>query len=190
MEPEKINISQDNLKKVFKSVLIGIGVIVYLLIIILAFERMKLERLLEDLKIFAGTFLVIGIIFLEQAYKRDDGFKAINGIEMWIISAYTLSMRHAITVLQFDIPTYIWNSVYVVAIYYVIKAFISYTYGKKQYLNSFNDIAEIVKEEPQKKTATKKRTTQTKKESASAKRKFTQSKGKKTQTKSKSLKKN
>lgn len=169
MEPEKTNISQDNLKKVFKGVLIGIAVIAYLLVIILAFERIKLERLLEDLKIFAGAFLLIGIILLEQAYKHEDGFKAISGIEMWVLSAYTLSMRHVITILQFDVPTYIWNSIYVVAIYYVIKAIISYTYGKKQYLNQFNDIAEIVKEEPQKKTATKKKSTGTKKKATKTK---------------------
>ena len=40
-----------------------------------------------------------------------------------------------------------------------------FTLGKKQYIESFNDIAEIVKDEPQKKEATKrKKTTPTKKD--------------------------
>lgn len=152
-------ISQEKIKRVIKCIVFAILIIAYFLILQYAATKMQVERLVEDIKIFSGTFLIVGIIFIEQAYKEDNGYKAVNGIEMLILSAYTLSIMHIVTKYGYELKTYIWYSLYFVVIYYIIKATVVYTAGKKEYLDGFNDIAEIVKDEPQKKEAKRKKTT-------------------------------
>ena len=71
-------ISQEILKKMFGSLLKAVGVLAYFMILNLAQSAMKQERLVGDIEIFAGAFLIIGIIFLERAYKNDSGSIAIN----------------------------------------------------------------------------------------------------------------
>ncbi len=158
----KPNISKEKIKKVINCVVVAILVIAYFLILQLAATKMQKERLIEDIKVFSGAFLVFGIILIEQAYKRDDGYKAIDGIEMLVLSAYTLSIMHIITKYGYELRTYIWYSLYIVIIYYIIKATIVYTAGNKKYLDGFNDIAEIINDEPQKKEAKRKKTVNTK----------------------------
>ena len=152
-------ISQDIVKRVFKNLIAGVLIIVYFMILNLANNKLQTERLVGDIKVFAGTFLVLGIIFLEQAYRKDEGYRAVNGIEMIVLSAHTLSSMYVITKYQYDFFAYMATSSCIVAVYYVVKAMIVYTIGKKQYLDKFNDISEIVKDEPQKKEAKKRKIT-------------------------------
>ena len=150
-------ISQEIIKKVFTNLLLAIGIMAYFIILNIAFGKMKQERLIGDIKVFAGTFLVIGIVLLERAYKKDDGYTSIYGIEMLALSAQTLSIMHVINVFKFDFQLYILASEYIFALYYVFKATILYTVGKKEYLDQLSDISEIVRDEPQKKEAKKRK---------------------------------
>ena len=63
---------------------------------------------------------------------------------------------HVIKLFQYDFRFYLLTSSYVFSIYYVLKAIVLYTKGRKDYYNSLSDISEIVKkEEPIKKEAKK-----------------------------------
>lgn len=149
-------ISQEILKKMFGSLLKAVGVLAYFMILNLAQSAMNQERLVGDIEIFAGAFLIIGIIFLERAYKNDSGSIAINGIEFLVLSIHSLSIMHVIKLFQYDLRFYLLTSSYVFSIYYVLKAIVLYTKGRKDYYNSLSDISEIVKkEEPIKKEAKK-----------------------------------
>lgn len=65
---------------------------------------------------------------------------------------------HVITLLKYEFQFYLLTSSYVIAIYYVLKAIILYTKGRKEYLEGLSDIPEIVKkEEPVKKEAKKRK---------------------------------
>ncbi len=65
---------------------------------------------------------------------------------------------HVITLFKYEFQFYLLTSSYVIAIYYVLKATILYTKGRKEYLESLSDIPEIVKkEEPVKKEAKKRK---------------------------------
>lgn len=153
-------ISQEILKKVFASLLHAIGLIVYFIVLFLAFKNIKQERLINDIEIFAGGFLVVGIIIIEKAYKEDSDYLALNGIEFLILSIHSLSIMHIITLLNLDLKTYLFISSLAFAVYYALKAIILYTKGRKEYLLSLSDINEIVKkEEPIKKEAKKRRKT-------------------------------
>ncbi len=151
-------ISQEIVKKMFGNLLRAVGIMLYFIILNLAHTTMQLERLIGDIEVFAGAFLVIGILLLEKAYKKDNGSTAITGIEFLLLSLHSLSIMHVITIFKYDFRLYLLTSSYVIAIYYVLKAIILYTKGRKDYLNSLSDISEIVKkEEPIKKEAKKRK---------------------------------
>lgn len=140
-------ISQEILKKMFENLLRAIGIMLYFIILNLAYSTMKKERLIGDIKVFAGAFLVAGIIFLEKAYKKDNGSIAVNGIECMVLSLHSLSIMHVITLFKYNFMLYLLTSSYIFSIYYVLKAIVLYTKGRREYLNSLSDISEIVKKD-------------------------------------------
>lgn len=149
-------ISQEILKKIFKNLLKAIGIMFYFIILNLAYSTMKQERLAGDIKVFAGTFLIVGMLFLEKAYKKEKGSIAITGMEFLFLSLHSLSIMHVIALFKYDFRFYLLTSSYLFSIYYVLKAIILYTKERKDYLNSLSDISEIVKkDEPIKKEAKK-----------------------------------
>ncbi|MCI8637454.1 MAG: hypothetical protein HFJ36_06515 [Clostridia bacterium] len=149
-------ISQEILKKMFKDLLKAVGIMLYFIILNLAYSTIKQERLVGDIEIFAGAFLVVGIVFLERAYKKDSGSIALTGIEFLVLSLHSLSIMHIITLFKYDFRFYLLTSSYIFSIYYVLKAILLYTKGRKAYLDSLSDISEIVKkDEPIKKEAKK-----------------------------------
>lgn len=151
-------VSQQILKKIVRNLLKAIGIMFYFIVLNLAYLNMKQERLVGDIKVFAGAFLVIGMLFLEKSYKKDDGSLAITGIEFLFLSLHSLSIMHVITLFKYDFRFYLLTSSYLFSIYYVLKAIILYTKERKEYLNSLSDISEIVKkEEPIKKEAKKRK---------------------------------
>lgn len=151
-------VSQEILKKIVRNLLEAIGIMFYFILLNLAYLNMKQERLVGDIKVFAGAFLVIGMLFLEKSYKKDNGSLAITGIEFLFLSLHSLSIMHVITLFKYDFRFYLLTSSYLFSIYYVLKAIILYTKERKEYLNSLSDISEIVKkEEPIKKEAKKRK---------------------------------
>ena len=149
-------ISQEILKKIFKNLSKAIGIMLYFLILNFAYPRMNQERLIEDIKVFATVFLIVGIVFLEKAYKEYSGSKAINGIEFLVLSLHSLTIMHIITLFRYNFQFYLLTSSYTFSIYYVFKAIVLYTKERREYLKKLSDISEIVKkEEPIKKEAKK-----------------------------------
>ena len=145
------------MKTVFRNLLKAIGIMAYFVILNIAYVRMNADRLMNDIEIFAGAFLVFGLIMLEVAYKKDSGKTAISGIELLVLSMHSLSIKHVIAFYEYDFRFYLLTSSYVFAIYYVLKSIIIYTKEKRKYLKNLSDISEIVKEEPIKKEAKKRR---------------------------------
>ncbi len=149
-------ISQEMLKKMFWNVLKAVIITFYFMILNIAYSVMNEERLINDIEVFASVFLLIGIIFIEKAYKKDSGSNAITGVEFLVLSLHSLSIMHIITLFKYDFRFYLLTSSYVFSIYYVLKAIILYTKATRDYLHSLSDIPEIVKkDEPIKKEARK-----------------------------------
>ena len=95
-------VSQEIMKQIFRNILIAIFIIVYFAILNIANSRMKLDRLVEDLKIFAVAFLITGIVLLERAYKKDSGKTAVVAIEWLVMSLHTLSIMHVIRMFEYN----------------------------------------------------------------------------------------
>lgn len=144
---------------IFKNLLKAIGIMAYFIVLNFAYTRMDTDRLINDIEVFSGIFLVLGLIVLERAYKKDSGNLALSGIEFLLLSMHSLSINHVITFYKYDFRSYLLTSSYIFAIYYVLKSIVSYTREKRQYLKELSDISEIVKEEPIKKEAKKRRKT-------------------------------
>lgn len=144
------------MKKIGKNLSRALCIIIYFIILFFAYTRMNLDRLAQDIQVFSGAFLVLGILALEKAYKKDSGEVAITGIELIALSIHSLSIMHMITLLKYDFKSYMLISSGIVVIYYVLKVIIIYTKDKKEYLKGLSDISKIVKEdEPIKKEAKK-----------------------------------
>lgn len=150
-------ISQEILKQMFKNLLRAVGIMLYFIVLNLAHSAMNRERLVGDIEVFAGVFLIVGIFFLERAYKKEQGGTAVTGIEFLMLSLHSLSIMHITTLFRYDFKFYLLSSSYVISIYYVLKAIVLYTKGRKEYLNSLSDISEIVKKEKPVKKEAKKR---------------------------------
>lgn len=158
MEIKEVN--EKYLNKIYLNILKAIIVITYFLIINLAYENISVEYMEVVIKIFSMTFLSICIYIFERAYKKDDGDLVIQGIEILVLSAYTLTTIHVTNKFNFGFKNYSLVSSYIYAIYFILKSIIIYTKGRKELVDNFSDIREIVKkEEPAKKEATKKKKT-------------------------------
>lgn len=161
-ENEKNDVTSKKLPKevksrILKNLLVAVMVVAYFLILILAHQNMRPERLAGDIEIFAIAYLGSGLIVLERAYKKDDGKLAITSIELLVLSFHTLSINHMVNILKSDFSTYLLISSGAFSIYFILKTIIIYTKDRKQYLNSLSDISEIVNEDkPIIKEATKK----------------------------------
>lgn len=153
------------MKKIEKNLSKALCIIIYFIILFFAYTRMNLDRLAQDIQVFSGAFLILGILALEKAYKKDSGEVAITGIELLVLSIHSLSIMHMITLLKYDFKSYMLISSGIVVIYYVLKVIIIYTKDKKEYLKGLSDISKIVKEdEPIKKEAKKRNKNEKEKE--------------------------
>ena len=153
------------MKKIGKNLSRALCIIIYFIILFFAYTRMNLDRLAQDIQVFSGAFLVLGILALEKAYKKDSGEVAITGIELLALSIHSLSIMHMITLLKYDFKSYMLISSGIVVIYFVLKVIIIYTKDKKEYLKGLSDISKIVKEdEPIKKEAKKRNKNEKEKE--------------------------
>ena len=152
------------MKTIFKNLVRAILVMLYFITLNFAYTRMNLERLIGDIEVFSGVFLVLGLLALEKSYKEEKVSTAITAIELMALSMHSLSIMNVITMMKYDFRTYLLTSSYIIAIYYVFKAIVIYTMQKRKELS---DISEIVKEdEPIKKEAKKRRPTKVKKAKA------------------------
>lgn len=160
MEKEKLPMKEKNivLKKIFYNLIIAIVVMAYFVILNFAYANVNTEIITLGMKISTLVIMLVGIIFLEIAYKKDSETFALNGIEFLVLAAHSLSIKHVVQILTLDFQLYVLVSSYLFSIYYVLKTIIIYTNDKRKYLKGLSDIPDIVKdEEPIKKEATKKK---------------------------------
>ena len=181
-------VKEKYLKEIYLNILKAIIIVLYFFILNLSYENINNEHLIElGIQIFTMIFLFIAIYIFEKAYKKDDDNLAIQGIEILILSAYTLTSRHITNKFSFEFKSYSLVASYIFAIYFILKSIVIYTKGRKEEVENLSDIRELVKkDEPVIKEATKK----TKEENTNVKDIQTEEKNKtKTTKKSTSSKK-
>ena len=157
-DKETKQIPQEALKDIFKNIIIAIGVIIYFAILNFTYFKIEQEKILSVIEICSGVLLLAALILLEIAYKKDSGKFTISAIEFLVLAFHSLSIKYVITRYDYQLQFYLLTSSYVISIYFILKAIIIYTKGRKKYLDTLSDIPEILKkDEPVKKEAKKRR---------------------------------
>ncbi len=150
-------VKEKYLKEIYLNILKAIIIVLYFFVLNLAYKNISTEHIELGIKIFTMIFLFMAIYIFERAYKKDDDNLAIQGIEILVLSAYTLTSRHITNKFNFEFRTYSLVASYIFAIYFILKCIVIYTKGRKEEAENLSDIKEIVKkDEPVKKEATKK----------------------------------
>ena len=155
---EKKEVNEKYLKKIYLNVLKAIIIVAYFLFLNLACENVNAEYFKRGIQLCTMIFLFVAIFIFEIAYRKDDDDLAIQGIEILVLSAYTLTSQHITKKFKFDFKNYSLVASYIFSIYFILKSIVVYTKGRKEMAEDFSDIREIVKkDEPIKKEATKKK---------------------------------
>ena len=151
-------VSEKHMKKIYLNILKAIVVVTYFLTLNLVSERISALYLERGIEICTMIFLFIAIFIFELAYKKDDDDLALQGIEVLVLSAYTLTSQYITKRFDFNFKSYSLVASYLIATYFLVKCIWVYTNGRKEMADDLSDIKEIVKEgKPVKKEATKKK---------------------------------
>ena len=150
-------VNEKYMKKIYLNILKAILIVIYFFVLNLASENISAEHLERGIQLCTMIFLFMAIFIFEVAYKKDDDDLAIQGIEVLVLSAYTLTSQHITKKYNFNFKNYSLVASYIFAIYFIVKCIVIYTKGRKEMAEDYSDIKEIVKkDEPIKKEATKK----------------------------------
>lgn len=77
-------------KNILRNLLIAIVVTVYFIFINLGIKAIPVTEYMLDLKTFAIFIVIIAIVIFERAYKKDENYLAIHGIETVVVGIETL----------------------------------------------------------------------------------------------------
>ena len=127
---------------VFHNVLVAIVVLIYFVFLILGFYNIDTNIYQTDLKVFAMAILLLAIILLEIAYKKDNGRIAIFGIETIVIAIITLALIYIHLMFASRYVLITLATAYILALYYVIKSVVIYIRGKQKYF--LDDVKEMI----------------------------------------------
>lgn len=132
-------------KTVFKNIIFAAVIVTYFIFLNLGQMNIKPEVYQTDLKVFSITTLLISIVLIERAYKKDSGEIAVYGIETLILSIITLALIY-VNLIFSSKYVFIVNFIsYIFAIYYLIKSVIVYI--KKRKKCYIDDMKEIINKE-------------------------------------------
>ena len=139
-------VSEKHMKKIYLNILKAILVVIYFLTLNLVSEKISALYLERGIEICTMIFLFLAIFIFELAYKKDDDDLVVQGIEVLVLSAYTLTSQYITKRFNFNFKIYFLASSYIIAIYFIVKCIWYYTKGRKEIADDLSDIKEIVKE--------------------------------------------
>jgi len=133
------------IKKVIMNYLMAILIMAYFLLLIIGNRMLSKDIFVLGSKIADFVLLIITVVILEIAYKKDSGRITIFGIELLAISIFSLFIPYAFYELSENIKKYFMMAGLVMAVYYIIKSVIVYKLEKRKYIKSLSDIGDIIK---------------------------------------------
>lgn len=131
-------------------------IMIYFMFFNIQYEVLPEVTLIKYINISSIAFLIISILMIEIAYKKEKDNILLYGIEFLILAIFTLLIKHIPKLIQCNTQTYILIGSYLFAIYYMLKSTVLYTIEKQNELKQYSDIKEIVKDEPIKKASKRK----------------------------------
>lgn len=123
-------------------------IIIYFIFFSILSNTLDSQILLIFSNIASFSFLFFAIITIEVAYKKDENYTALHGVEFLVLAIFTLLMQYILKSFKISIQVYIIAGLVIFTIYYLLKTAILFTKEKRKELESYSDIKEIVKEDP------------------------------------------
>lgn len=132
------------MKTIFENFVLGIAIIVFFLYGIIGGIFAEAANLSLIYKIVSALILTLSIVLLEIAYKKDNGYIALNALEILFLACTILFIPYTfLNGNECQRKSTILISIYMI-LYYFIKAIIIYNYEKKKNVKANSDIKEII----------------------------------------------
>lgn len=113
-------------KSLVRNLIIAILITIYFIFIDLGINSIPVPVYILDLKTFSIFIAIIAIVIFEKAYKKDENYLAIHGIEMCIVGIETLFLLQLYSAGN-EYFNYILLSITLgMLVYYIIKCFYIY----------------------------------------------------------------
>ena len=120
-------------KEIFINIIHGICIITYFVFIILGKIGNTKETRIINFKISSLVLLFASITLFEIAYKKDSGKLAINGIEVLVVSMFTLFIPYIVFELNKKHQKYYIYAISLIVLYFIIKSIVINKRAKKLY---------------------------------------------------------
>ena len=123
----KDKVKNSNLrKKLVRNLGIAIIVTVYFLFIDRGINSIPITAYILDLKTFAVFIAIISIVIFERAYKKDENYLAIHGIEMVALGIETLLLLNLYSAANEYFNYILLGITLGMIVYYVLKCLLIY----------------------------------------------------------------
>lgn len=134
-------------KNIFRNIVIAIVILAFCILKILGYMNIREDIFVVDLKVFSISILVFAIILFERSYKSINLTLFTHGLEALFVAIVTLCEVYIYQLFIDKFVMVIAIEALLISVYYIIKCIRIYSKTKKDYIQSLNDISEIVKEE-------------------------------------------
>ena len=131
-------------KILFKNIMLIILILLYLLILTMAFYKMELNTLATDLKVISVGLLVFAIYKFENGYKNDNEGTFLTGVEALLFALFTLFMTALISEEEQLFKNVILGTGIVSTVYYLSKSYVLRRKIKKEHKKKISDVRDIV----------------------------------------------
>lgn len=140
---EEIKKNKEKKKKVAKSkdkkykiiltnIMVAITIVVYFALLILGKQKIPTIEYINDLKTFIIFEVVIAIVLFEKAYKQDNSYLMIHGIEVTILGSATVWILDLFSKQNEAINMYMIITMSVFVLYYLVKSLVIVLRNKKR----------------------------------------------------------
>ncbi len=138
-----VEMKKDTAKEILQNLLMVAIVLVLLSLICFMDEKLIKETFSTGLKILSTFFVVISIIFLEIAYRKEKAISLFWGIEFLILGLIIMFVPY----LSQYIQRFIFGIAIGFGIYYFIKFILIILKKRKEFSDKKSDVKEIVKDD-------------------------------------------
>lgn len=133
-------------KNVLGNILLGTCVILYFIVLLLAFANIESAEYIKDLKVFSIATLAATIILFEYAYNKDDGKIAVKGIELLCVAIITLILLYIYILHQEKYLIITCICAGIATVYYLVKSIAIYVRDKSKWKKTISDVKKIVED--------------------------------------------
>ena len=138
---------KENIKtKIFHTLLAAVIILAYLVAINLMYYKFEHAIFEQYMKYFALGIILVTVIEIEIAYRKDSKMLALIGVELFLCAVLSLYIPY----IYLHTTAYLRNTVMilpaVLLIYYAFKSFIIYKQNQFKHRNNLSDVKEILKD--------------------------------------------